>query len=91
MTRLIFNQPDKTFPLLEFGVASGNRFTKLLHFRDYWASRLHIANRIMVMGFDTFEGLPSPRSDDIAVDNWREGDFPGDLGRVADLLRDTVR
>jgi Macrocin-O-methyltransferase (TylF) len=66
--------PDSRFSMLEFGVASGDGFQVLLHFRDVWLRRLRLRNKITVIGFDTFEGMPAPRPGDQGLP-WRGGDF----------------
>lgn len=73
------------FSLLEFGVAEGDGFTRLLHFRDVWARRLGIRSQILAVGFDTFEGLPEPRAEDYAT-GWLGGDYPGDLPSLQGYL-----
>ena len=42
------------FSILEFGVADGYSFTKKLYATRYFG----MEDRVMVHGFDTFEGLP---------------------------------
>jgi hypothetical protein len=42
------------FSMLEFGVADGYSFTKMLYATEY----LGMTDRVMVHGFDTFAGLP---------------------------------
>jgi hypothetical protein len=63
------------FSILEFGVADGYAFTKKLYATRY----LGVANRVVVHGFDSFEGMPkSDQSSDedlIASDGWVEGQF----------------
>jgi hypothetical protein len=66
--------PDSAFSMLEFGVANGHSFQVLLHFRDVWLKRLHLENKVMAVGFDTFEGIPAARQGDVGL-LWREGDF----------------
>ena len=78
MQGLARNIPTDKFSLLEFGVASGDRFVRLLHFRDYWAKKMDIKSRIICVGFDTFEVLPDARPQDVAV-SWKGGDYLGDM------------
>ena len=66
--------PSSAFSMLEFGVANGGSFQILLHFRDVWLKRLHLKNKVTVLGFDTFGGIPAPRDGDVALP-WKEGDF----------------
>ena len=67
-------EPGSRYSMLEFGVARGQSLQIMLHFRDVWLRRLGLKNRVMVAGFDTFEGIPAPRAGDEGLD-WREGDF----------------
>jgi hypothetical protein len=64
--------------MLEFGVSSGGTFELLLHFRDVWLRKLRLHNRVVALGYDTFEGLPVARSDDTAP-AWKGGDYASDL------------
>jgi hypothetical protein len=66
--------PDSTFSMLEFGVGNGDGFQLLLHFRDVWLRRLRLKNKVLALGFDTFEGIPAARPGDVGLP-WREGDF----------------
>jgi len=45
---------DGRFSILEFGVADGYAYTKMLYATKY----LKMSDRVVVHGFDTFEGLP---------------------------------
>jgi Macrocin-O-methyltransferase (TylF) len=63
-----------TYTLLEFGVAGGASFKKMLHFRDVLVRRCKIKQRILCVGFDTFAGLPAKRPEDKAAP-WIERDF----------------
>lgn len=71
------NGYDGQFSILEFGVADGYAFTKKL----YAVKHLRIQDRIMVHGFDTFEGLPAlDKSVDMALvggDDWVPGTYVG--------------
>jgi len=72
------------FSILEFGVADGYSFTKKLFAAEY----LGLADRVVVHGFDTFEGLPNcNHSADHALvggEEWTPGTY---LGRYEDLKR----
>ena len=65
------------FSILEFGVADGYSFTKKLYGTKY----LKMQDRVMVYGFDTFEGMPEAKDiydkDIIANDGWVKGQFKG--------------
>ena len=71
------------FSILEFGVADGYSFTKKLHAVRY----LNTEDRIMVHGFDTFEGLPDVTSSAehalVHGAEWTKGHY---RGRYEDLL-----
>ena len=69
------------YTMLEFGVAAGGSFQRLLHFRDVWLRRLRLSNQVLALGFDTFEGLPPPRSGD-EVAPWLPGDYRGEQEEV---------
>jgi hypothetical protein len=70
------------FSILEFGVADGYSFTKKLYATRY----LGMEARVMVHGFDTFEGLPEnhSRGDRALVEGeeWIAGQY---CGRYEDL------
>ena len=72
------------FSILEFGVADGYAFTKKLYATRY----LKMEERIMVHGFDTFEGLPDTenKSDDTLVEGgeYTKGHYHG---RYENLLK----
>ncbi|MGH6887519.1 MAG: TylF/MycF/NovP-related O-methyltransferase [Geminicoccales bacterium] len=74
---------DGKFSILEFGVADGYSFTKKLYATHY----LKMQDRVMVHGFDTFEGLPDngDRADRALVEGeeWIAGQY---RGRYEDLL-----
>ena len=65
------------FSILEFGVADGYSFTKKLFATRY----LKLEDRVMVHGFDTFEGLPEETgaADQAIVpgEEWIKGQFRG--------------
>ncbi len=77
--------PTSTYSMLEFGVANGRTFQLLLHFRDVWLRRMNLRNRVVALGFDTFEGLPPPREGDEAAP-WQQGDYRGDADEVQRYL-----
>jgi hypothetical protein len=54
--------PNSAFSMLEFGVANGQSFQLMLHFRDVWLKRLRLRNQVIAVGFDTFEGVPAGRA-----------------------------
>lgn len=66
-----------TFSILEFGTAEGYAFTKLLYATRY----LGMEDRVIVHGFDSFEGLPPaagrPDLDLVTDDGWVEGEYRG--------------
>lgn len=65
------------YSVLEFGVADGYSFTKKL----YAARYLGMEQRVMVHGFDTFEGLPevTTSADDALIEgnDWQAGHYRG--------------
>jgi len=80
--------PRSSYSMLEFGVAAGASFQLLLHFRDVWLRRLKLKNRVVALGFDTFEGLPSARdSDGDDAAPWEEGNFKSNVFEVDQYLR----
>jgi len=66
--------PNSAFSMLEFGVANGQSFQLMLHFRDVWLRRFRLRNQVTAVGFDTFEGIPAGRPGDTGLP-WRTGDF----------------
>jgi len=65
------------FSVLEFGTANGYSFTKMLYATKY----LKMEDRVMVHGFDSFEGLAAPNRTDMSLydhNNLMEGDYRGD-------------
>lgn len=71
------------FSILEFGVADGYAFTKKLYASKY----LGMEDRIVVHGFDTFEGMPATadtRDQAIVGDGWVEGQFKGNHERLSE-------
>jgi len=72
--------------MLEFGVANGNSFQLLLHCRDVWRQRMGVKNKIIAVGFDTFQGMPPAREGDVGLP-WREGDLPSDLDGLRKHLK----
>jgi len=83
-----FNKTYKGhFSILEFGVGNGYSFTKKLYATKY----LKIANRVMVYGFDSFEGLPDTSDfrdlELIPGIGWRPGQFKGNYEKLYDYCR----
>jgi len=70
------------FTILEFGVASGYTFTKMLYATKY----LKVTNRFRVHGFDTFEGMHETNDqadkDIVTDDNWAIGQFKSDKDKL---------
>ena len=64
--------------ILEFGVADGYSFTKILYATRF----LKLSDRVKVHGFDTFKGMPAPQGpadeDVVSGDGWVESQFRGD-------------
>jgi hypothetical protein len=77
--------PASSYSMLEFGVANGRTFQLMLHFRDVWLRRMNLKNRVVALGFDTFEGLPPPREGDDAAP-WQQGDYRGNNEEVQRYL-----
>lgn len=67
-----------SYSVIEFGVAQGNGFQVMLHCRDVCLRKFRLSNRLLALGFDSFEGMPAPREGDDAL-IWRAGDLPGDM------------
>lgn len=74
-----------SYSILEFGVATGHGLRKLLRFRDALLEHLPVTRNIHVVGFDTFSGMPEPRSGDEALP-YITGDYPSDLAQVQKLV-----
>ena len=72
---------SSSYSMLEFGVAGGRTLQLMLHVRDVWLRRLGLHNKVVVLGFDTFEGLPDPRTGDTPAP-WRAGDFHGESAEL---------
>ena len=70
------------FSILEFGVAGGYALVKKLHAVQY----LGLEDRVVVHGFDTFQGLPAEDgAEDQALvmgDEWVEGYYRGDYEKL---------
>lgn len=70
------------FSILEFGVADGYAFVKKLYATKY----LNMEDRIIVHGFDTFEGMPETNEvtdkDLIADDGWIKGQFKTEFDKL---------
>jgi hypothetical protein len=73
------------YTFLEFGVAGGESFERLLRYRDLLKRHMQIREPITCVGFDTFTGLPERRGDDLAAP-WLRGDFVSDLTAVNERL-----
>jgi hypothetical protein len=73
--------PSRTYSVIEFGVAQGNGFQLLLHCRDVCLRKFGLSNKLLALGFDSFEGMPAPRAGDDAL-LWRSGDLPGDMASL---------
>lgn len=75
------------FSVLEFGVADGYSFTKMLYATRY----LKCENRVTIHGFDSFEGMPktddSKDRDLIANDGWVEGQFKTDFEKLSEYCK----
>ena len=76
--------------VLEFGTSDGYAFVKLLYATRY----LRLENRVVVHGFDSFEGMPAPadeRDEDwVSRDNWCLGSSKRRLRRARRLLLEAV-
>ena len=79
------------FSILEFGVADGYSFTKKLFATRY----LKLEDRVMVHGFDTFEGLPEETgaADQALVpgEEWIKGQFRGRYAALSEHCRRKYR
>jgi macrocin-O-methyltransferase TylF-like protien len=75
----------EAYTLLEFGVAEGGSLERLCRYRDVLARRMRIRKRLTCVGFDTFEGLPDRRPEDVAAP-WIPGDFASDIEKVRGRL-----
>jgi hypothetical protein len=75
------------FSILEFGVAEGYSFRKMLFATRY----LKMDSRIEVHGFDTFEGMPATEDvrdrGPVPADSWVAGQFRSDRGRLLSYCR----
>lgn len=75
------------FSILEFGVADGYSFTKKLYATRY----LGMEDRVIVHGFDTFEGLPEDSGEAeaalVAGDEWVPGHYRGDYEKLLSHCR----
>ena len=76
-----------SFSILEFGVAGGGSFTKMLYATKY----LKVADRVTVHGFDSFEGMHSTDDrrdlDLVTDDDWVEGQFKSSYEKLNDYCR----
>ncbi|MET0658624.1 MAG: class I SAM-dependent methyltransferase [Steroidobacteraceae bacterium] len=77
-----FREHPGKFSLIEFGTSDGYSFVKLLYATKY----LHLADRVIVHGFDSFEGMPvavdESDEDWITRDNWVPGQFRGSYEKL---------
>jgi len=75
------------FSILEFGVADGYSFTKKLYATRY----LKMEDRVIVHGFDSFEGMPESfdlrDQDMIANDGWVKGEFKASYESLDEYCR----
>jgi hypothetical protein len=75
------------FSILEFGVADGYSFTKKLYATRY----LKMEERVMVHGFDTFEGLPGsdiPEDSSLVVGcEWTKSHYKGRFENLSEYCR----
>jgi hypothetical protein len=78
------------YSMLEFGVATGESFRKMLHFRDVCQRKYRLDNTITCVGFDTFDGMPAARSGDSAL-IWKAGDLPSDDSELQRALEPSFR
>ena len=73
---------DGKFSILEFGVAEGLSFAKHLYATKY----MGMQDKVMVYGFDTFEGMPDVsdnRNKDLVGNNdWISGQFKGNYEEI---------
>ena len=79
------------FSILEFGVADGYAFTKKLYATRY----LKIDDRIVVHGFDSFEGMPEATlqadQDLVANDGWVPEQFKASVERLDSYCKQHYR
>lgn len=74
------------FSILEFGTADGYAFIKMLYATKY----LEMSDRVMVHGFDSFEGLPpaDPGDQNLVSDNhFVAGDYRGRYEELEEYCR----
>jgi len=80
-----------SFSMLEFGVGSGYSFTKKLYATKY----LKMEDRVIVHGFDSFEGLPETSDyrdqDLVANDGWVKGQFKENYEELYEYCRKHYR
>lgn len=79
------------FSILEFGVADGYAFTKKLYATRY----LKMEDRVVVHGFDSFEGMPEAMQqvdqDLVANDGWVPEQFKASCERLDSYCRPNYR
>jgi hypothetical protein len=74
------------FSILEFGTADGYAFVKMLYATKY----LKMSDRVMVHGFDSFEGLPPLDTGDqnlVSDNNFIAGDYRGSYEELEEYCR----
>lgn len=84
------NNYGGTFSILEFGVADGYSFTKSVYATRY----LGMEDRIVVHGFDTFDGMPAAtdaHDQAIVDDGWVEGQFKSSYEHLNDYCTSRFR
>ena len=80
------NNYKGNFSILEFGTADGYAFIKMLYATKY----LKMQDRVMVHGFDSFEGLPPPNPGDqnlVSDNNFMAGDYRGKYEELEEYCR----
>jgi hypothetical protein len=80
------NNYQGKFSILEFGTSDGYMFIKMLYATKY----LNMQDRVMVHGFDSFQGLspPDPGDQDLVSDNnFMAGDYWGRYEELEEYCR----
>ena len=80
------NNYQGKFSILEFGTSDGYTFIKMLYATRY----LKMQDRVMVHGFDSFEGLPPPDPGDedlVSHSNFMAGDYRGGYEGLEEYCR----
>lgn len=81
---------EGNFSILEFGVADGYSFTKMLYAVRY----LKMEDRVVVHGFDTFEGLPDKTSSadhSLVGGGWSKSNYKGRYDNLSEYCRGKYR